>query len=107
MRAPYVRHVLGCLLVTALLAASGRGEAWGYTINGLDGPPTAAELLSLKGGFNFDLNAPLMTCDAAPCGPFNIYLNNNHNNYVYGQTGGAMEGMIALYQVSKDPQVLD
>jgi hypothetical protein len=78
-----------------------------YTIEGLDGPPTANELASLKAGLKFDYKAAAMTCSGPPCGPFNIFLGNHGNNYVYGQSGGAVEGMIALYQVTKDREVLD
>jgi hypothetical protein len=82
-------------------------RASAYTIDGLDGPPTANELASLKDGLKFDFKAPVMTCNGPPCGPFNVFLGNHGNNYVYGQSGGAVEGMIALYQVTKDLEVLD
>src|SRR4051812_10408461 len=97
------RRVL--LGVLGLALAAGRAEA--FVIEGLQGPPTAKELASLKAAFAFDFAAPAPTCAAAPCGPYNVFLDNNHNNYVYGQAGGAMEGMVALYQVSKDRAVLD
>src|SRR5689334_18935430 len=92
-------------VVFALLAL-GSGTASAFTIEGLDGPPTANEISSLKAGFKFDFNSH-MTCAAAPCGPYNVFLDNNHNHYVYGQSGGAVEGMVALYQVSHDRDVAD
>ena len=39
-----------------------------------------------------------------PNGPFNVLVGNRGNNYVYGQAGGALEGLIALYQVTKDQE---
>jgi hypothetical protein len=78
-----------------------------YVIEGLDGPPTANELASLKAGLKIDYHTPVQTCDAIPCGPFNVFIGNHHNNYVYGDTGGAIEGMIALYSITKDPEIAD
>jgi hypothetical protein len=95
---------IASLIVLGALASR---PARAYVIEGLDGPPTANELASLKSGLAVDYKAAPQTCAGPPCGPFNIFLANHGNNYVYGQSGGAVEGMIALYQVTKDRQVLD
>src|SRR6185436_18659945 len=96
----------GISLVSAL-ALLVAGPIWAYPIDGLDGPPTSNELGALKKGLAVDYRAPDKTCAGPPCGPFNIFLANHGNNYVYGQSGGAVEGMIALYQVTKDREVMD
>src|SRR5262245_9437577 len=89
------------VMTVALLAR----PAAAFQIDGLTGPPTAAELASLKGAFGFaPWKGPASDTDA---GPFNLFKANHGNNYVYGQSGGAVEGMIALYQVTKDRAVMD
>src|SRR6185369_17848706 len=93
-RAPYTRTMKSrCAFVMAVaLAVSGPAFGAGFVIDGLDGPPTANELASLTAGLKVDYRGPVLTCDASPCGPYNVFVGNHHNNYVYGETGGALEG---------------
>jgi hypothetical protein len=92
-------------MIAAALSSLASSRANAFTIEGLDGPPTANELASLKAAFQFaPYPGPTSATDA---GPFNIFLGNHHNNYVYGESGGAVEGMIALYEITHDREVLD
>src|SRR5690242_16444784 len=102
---PMKPYNAACLAIAAL--ATPRLAHAAFVIDGLDGPPTAAELASLKTGLKVDYRGPVLTCDASPCGPYNIFIANHHNNYVYGQSGGAIEGMISLYSITKDPEIAD
>jgi len=95
--------ILAVALAIPLGSAPRRANA--FTIEGLDGPPTQNELASLKAAFLFaPFGGPTSATDA---GPFNLFLGNHHNNYVYGESGGAVEGMIALYEITRDRDVLD
>jgi hypothetical protein len=96
---------IACLAGLGLVV--GVAPAAAYVIDGLEGAPTANELASLKKGLEVDYRAAALTCSGPPCGPFNVFLGNHGNNYVYGQSGGAVEGMIALYQITRDPAVMD
>jgi hypothetical protein len=95
-RAFAVASAVGICAVGAPSAAQAQ-----FLIEGLDGPVTAAEIASFKNGMKTRLAA------TNPEGPFNILVGNRGNNYVYGATGGAIEALIAFYQVTKDQETMD
>lgn len=78
----------------------GRASAQ-FLVQGLDGPVTSAEVQAFKSHMKMRLS------ETGGTGPFNILAGNRGNNYVYGQTGGALEGLIAMYQVSPDRELMD
>jgi MYXO-CTERM domain-containing protein len=98
------RRAVTALTLLALVGLVPRA-AGAFVIEGLDGPPTANEIASLKAGLTFaPFPGPTSPTDT---GPFNLFLGNHHNNYVYGESGGAIEGMIALYEITHDRDLMD
>jgi hypothetical protein len=84
----------------ALVAPAGAARAQ-YLVQGLDGPVTPAEVQAFKAHMKARL------ADTSGDGPFNAFVGNRGNNYVYGQSGGALEGLISLYEAVKDQEVMD
>jgi hypothetical protein len=93
---------LAAALVSVFLCAAYPGAATAqYLVEGLEGPVTPAEI----DAFKKEMKANLATTD--PLGPFRVYVGNRRNNYVYGLTADAVEGLLAMYEVTKDQEFMD
>jgi hypothetical protein len=92
----------GAVTLAMLIAA--RPAAAEYLIEGLRGPVTTAEVAAFKR----EMQAALATKDTKDGnGPFNAFVGNRKNNYVYGLTADAVEGLLAMYEVTGDQDLLD
>jgi hypothetical protein len=95
------RKWLGTLAALVAAFLGERAASAQYLVQGLDGPVSGAEIDAFKSFMKSKL------ADTSGNGPFNAFVGNRGNNYVYGQSGGALEGIISMYEVSKDPELLD
>jgi len=95
-------RLAAALLVSVFLCAALPGVATAqYLVENLDGPVTQAEI----DAFKKEMKTNLATTD--PLGPFRVNVGNRHNNYVYGLTADAVEGLLAMYEVTKDQEFMD
>lgn len=95
------RLAAALLLVSVSLCAFPGVATAQYLVEGLQGPVTPAEI----DAFKKEMKTNLATTD--PMGPFRVYVGNRHNNYVYGLTADAVEGLLAMYEVTKDQEFMD
>jgi hypothetical protein len=95
------RSVRALALLGFVCAASPGVASAQYLVEGLRGPVTAAEIAAYKK----EIKTKLASTDAV--GPFSAFVGNRHNNYVYGNTADAVEGLIAMYEVTKDQEFMD
>jgi MYXO-CTERM domain-containing protein len=72
-----------------------------YLVEGLKGPVTQNEISAFK----TEMKAKLANLSGN--GPFNVFVGNRKNNYVYGLTADAVEGLLAMYQLTRDQEFLD
>jgi hypothetical protein len=99
-----VRKKLGITLaVMAAVAAVGRPRpaAAQFVVEGLDGPVRPTEVDAFKRHMRTRL------AEQTAIGPFNVLVGNRNNNYVYGQSGGALEALVTMYEVTKDREIMD
>jgi MYXO-CTERM domain-containing protein len=92
----------GNVALTLVLLASATGPAAAqYRVDGLQGPVQPEEIQAFKQTMKAKLAAP------DPNGPFNVNVGNRRNNYVYGLTADAVEGLLAVYEISGDQELMD
>ncbi len=72
-----------------------------FVVQGLDGPVRPAEVDAFK------LHMKARLAEQTANGPFNVLVGNRNNNYVYGQSGGALESLVTMYEVTRDREVMD
>ena len=92
--------LVAALVLTSLAVQPGRATAQ-FLVEGLQGPVTNAEIAAFKQ----EMRTKLAVKEGN--GPFNVFVGNRRNNYVYGLTADAVEGLLAMYEVTGDQEILD
>ena len=98
-----IRHPALLAALPVLLSATSPRDAAAqqYLVEGLQGPVTKAEIDAYKAVMKAKMANP------GANGPYNAFLGNRGNNYVYGQAADAVEGLISMYEVTRDQEFMD
>jgi hypothetical protein len=97
----FSRHFIPTALAALVMVALPRPAAADFLIEGLNGPVSAAEVTAFKD----EMRAKLANKEGN--GPFNVFVGNRKNNYVYGLTADAVEGLLAMVELTGDQELLD